>query len=191
MQKDTHLLWGAIAGITGVYISNKYLGNTEIVNSAVLAAGSLAGSLLPDADHTQSTVGRKIPFISYPICWMGMFFKWIGKKTKLKFFSNIGKACSHRGILHSGILYAILLYLSFLIVNPILKMLCIGICIGCFSHLIADTFNPSGIPWLLPLTFKRLSIAKISTGTTAEIVFRIISIIALVILIYLWKGVLI
>jgi hypothetical protein len=41
------------------------------------------------------------------------------------------------------------------------------------------------------LTFKRLSIAKISTGTTAEIVFRIISIIALLVLIYLWKGVLI
>lgn len=49
----------------------------------------------------------------------------------------------------------------------------IGLVIGYFSHLVLDTFNPTGIKWLYPIK-TRVSLANIRTGSHAEgYVFKI------------------
>lgn len=186
MQKTTHEIVGGITGVSALYLASKNNIDISSLNACLFMTGAFVGSLIPDIDHTQSTVGRKVPILSYPIAFIGK----ICSKSKFKFIKAIGKSCSHRGILHSGILYAILTLLTYyMITEPIIKVLCLGLCCGCFSHLIADTFNPSGIPWLLPLTFKRFHIMKISTGSIWEKVFRFLAIVFLIYLIYLSKDI--
>jgi membrane-bound metal-dependent hydrolase YbcI (DUF457 family) len=52
----------------------------------------------------------------------------------------------------------------------------IGFVMGWFSHMIADTFNSPGIPWLGPIAKKRFRIMRITSGTGQEAAFRLISI---------------
>ena len=42
-----------------------------------------------------------------------------------------------------------------------------GLVIGYFSHLVLDSFNPTGIKWLYPMK-KSISLANIKTGSNAE-----------------------
>jgi membrane-bound metal-dependent hydrolase YbcI (DUF457 family) len=48
----------------------------------------------------------------------------------------------------------------------------LGFSIGWLSHLIADTFNKKGVPWLYPLSRRHFHIAKVVTGSAAETLFR-------------------
>jgi membrane-bound metal-dependent hydrolase YbcI (DUF457 family) len=47
-----------------------------------------------------------------------------------------------------------------------------GFCIGWLSHLMADTFNRKGVPWLYPLSKKHFHLSSFVTGTNDEKVFR-------------------
>jgi len=51
----------------------------------------------------------------------------------------------------------------------------IGFVLGWFSHMVIDTFNSAGIPWLWPLLNKRFKIMKIKTGTEREVTFLAVS----------------
>ena len=98
----------------------------------------LFGSLLPDLDHPRSTMGKCVPFISYPIS--GFF--------------------GHRGITHSllavvGLCWVLKHYVFaqegttlffVLIVFPLV--------LGYLSHLIADVFSYAGVPLFYPLRIK-------------------------------------
>jgi len=50
-----------------------------------------------------------------------------------------------------------------------------GFVLGWFSHMVIDTFNSAGIPWLWPLTTKRFNFMKIKAGTEREVTFLAVS----------------
>lgn len=89
--------------------------------------GIVLGSLLPDIDHPQSYLGRRLWFLSAPI----------------------NKLFGHRGITHSLLFTAILGIVTapWWAINPLFFG---GILLGYFSHLLADMTTVSGIPLLYP-----------------------------------------
>ena len=99
------------------------------------AHGTMAaamGGLLPDLDHPQSALGRRIPFISLPL----------------------SAVFGHRGMTHS-LLAVVVLLLALIIVTTIpsyamLSGLAAPLCIGYLSHLLGDSLTPSGIPIFWP-----------------------------------------
>lgn len=104
--------------------------------------GAIFACLLPDIDHPQSWLGRKIKFISVPIS---------------RFFG-------HRSITHSFV--AIFLYIHLINNNFLLKIFPYDIMeafiISYIGHIIADCLTPSGVPLLWPFFF-RLRIPIIRT----------------------------
>ena len=99
------------------------------------AQGTMAaaiGGLLPDLDHPKSALGRRIPFISLPLAAVfghrGMthsLFATIGLLTMLAAVTTIPAYTSLRGL-----------------VAPL--------CVGYLSHLLGDSFTPSGVPLFWP-----------------------------------------
>lgn len=96
--------------------------------SVIVTAGFSA--LLPDIDTQKSSIQRYFPFI--------------GK--------ILGVALKHRGITHSLIfpLFLVLL-INFLALPGIYALAFLA---GFLSHLVLDTFTPSGVPWLWPLPLR-------------------------------------
>lgn len=99
------------------------------------------GSLLPDIDHPQSWVGRKLPFLSHPIAAL----------------------CGHRGVTHS--LLAISVALLVMASQP--GWMANALALGYLSHLAADSLTPSGVPLLWPVK-KRFGIGLCTTGGPME-----------------------
>lgn len=135
----------------------------------LLVLGLIVGSLLPDTVDAKDSYllnlkskkplkrfiyfilrfsGKLTRFILKPLSWILKLFFW-----KL----NI----SHRGLWHSflGILiislnwFILTLILSVYLGNLIL-FFSFGIFLGCFLHLLQDSFTVHGIKWLYPLNFK-------------------------------------
>lgn len=103
----------------------------------ITAENSLAaamGGLLPDLDHPKSALGRRLPFLSIPLA--ALF--------------------GHRGFTHSllavGVVLALLVKLSLASphLNSDLSWLIVPVSIGYLSHLLGDSFTPSGVPLLYP-----------------------------------------
>lgn len=125
MNCGQHVAVGTLLG-TGTYVATGF-SMTGLFAFPSYYGGLVLGSLLPDIDHKQSYLGRRLPFLSAPI---------------QKFFG-------HRGFTHS------LLSLSFLglatglywYVNPLFFG---GLLLGYFSHLLADMATVSGIPLFFP-----------------------------------------
>lgn len=141
----THLLAGMAFGL---YIAGQH---TTIRNATIAAGIAGVAALLPDLDDQNSKVGRIVPIISW----------------------GIKKTVGHRGPLHSlpgvGVVSALLClafktWASYIIPNYILHL----IIIGYVSHLVMDSFNPQGVPWLWPVTKKHFSIPVIRTGSKLE-----------------------
>lgn len=89
--------------------------------------GVTLGSLLPDIDHPQSYLGRRLRILSVPI----------------------NKLFGHRGFTHS-IFFTLLLGIAtapWWAVNPLFFG---GLLLGYSSHLLADMTTPSGVPLLYP-----------------------------------------
>lgn len=82
----------------------------------------------------------------------------------------------HRGFTHTFVsLLVIALPLAFMLATEIsfvganiVVSAQIGFLIGWFSHLIIDTFNRGGVPWLWPISKKKFKIMRIVTGSDAE-----------------------
>lgn len=110
--------------------------------SAAASAG-IAGvsALLPDLDSPDSRLGRLVPVVS-----------WLLKTT-----------VGHRGPLHS-LLAVVGVYLLALVLLPPVAPL---VAAGYFSHLVADSLNPQGVPWLWPLRV-RLGLPFVQTGGLLE-----------------------
>lgn len=115
---------------------------------------TLLGALLPDVDHPESTVGKKIQIISYPL--------------SLVF--------GHRGITHSlCAVFAMLwlgYYFSAISVNEELAIIpCIAL--GYLSHLFADSLTPQGIRPFYP-SKKRFCIPIVQNGLIEVVVYVLI-----------------
>lgn len=176
MNGKTHQLIGftsSLAISTVVY----QIGFVSLPVCATMIAGSCLGSYIPDMDHPGSTLGRKIGIISRPINLLSRLFMSVHNKTKGKISLKLGEIFAHRGIFHAPIFWTIIMGLLFwwlpglteiAIVSRSIFGILIGISIGIGMHLIADMFNPTGIPILMPIVNKKVSLGKIVTGSKKE-----------------------
>ena len=92
----------------------------------------------------------------------------------------------HRGLTHTVFLLAVIslpavymvrTHLSFPGADIVLSAQ-IGFLLGWCSHLVIDTFNRPGVPWLWPLTKRHFSVMGVKSGTGQETVFRNVAVIA-------------
>lgn len=202
MNGKTHQL----VGLTGAVLASTFMiksGNFAAYDCIATIAMSSVGSLLPDIDHTGSTVGKRMAILSYPIKGLSKMFSFFYNKTKWKIFDKISEMFSHRGIFHSPLFWALIFIPMFLFIPPAIAVEwirplvvagIIGLAVGVGLHMFADMLNPTGIPLLMPIFNHKFSIGKIVTGSKAEIVFKVVVIFAFLISccigIYSLKGVL-
>lgn len=149
MLAKTHITGGAVAAtlyaLAAVSMDSLPEASLGILGTTIAAGGF--GGLIPDIDHPNSKISKKL--------------KPISKIVNLIF--------SHRGLFHTPILYIIIWgLLTFQIANPYYGFLLNAIFIGIASHLILDALNPTGIPLFFPLENKRRHFANIKTGSWAE-----------------------
>ena len=109
------------------------------------------GSILPDIDHPQSTIGRVFFFISNPL----------------------NERFGHRNITHSLVLWIPVLIVGHHFYQP-LFWLGVGAC----SHLILDSWNLSGVTLFKPLTDRIFVMAglkyRVKVGSKNELVIMFI-----------------
>lgn len=177
--------------------------NNIVVHTPVCIYPAVIGSILPDMDMPQTKSGRVVrkmlnmgitvstSFIVGTIV-LSFFIKSLTALlipliiclVLMSLFSVWLKTISHRKQTHYGIV-GVLMFLPFIvfsfratshIINDIIGSCLLGFWIGWFSHIIADSFNKKGIPWLYPFTNKHYYIMKVKTGTKEEETFRTISI---------------
>lgn len=146
MMGTTHKLGGFCTGIMASAIMTQLPLTTEkLTMCAILVGGSVVGSLLPDIDHTNSTMGKK--------------HKVISKCTNVLF--------GHRGITHAPLVYFLLFGILFNILNhanftlqPFAMTAVFGLFLGIMSHLALDIITKSGIPIMYPFSKEKVHIAK-------------------------------
>lgn len=125
MKGSNHVVFGTLLGmgtqlatglpLHGLFAYPAYYG------------GVILGSLLPDIDHPQAYLGRRIRVISVPI------YKLFG----------------HRGITHS-FLFMGLIGIASAVWWAKYPLFFGGLFIGILSHLLGDMSTPSGIPLFYP-----------------------------------------
>ncbi|MGB7416267.1 MAG: metal-dependent hydrolase [Thermosynechococcaceae cyanobacterium] len=112
------------------YWLGSILTGQPITGLSSLMAG--LGGLLPDIDHPESTVGRRVKLLSLPL----------------------SAVFGHRGMTHSLLAVIIVgLTLAFVMQDGELQALqwvIAPLCIGYLSHILGDGLTPSGVPLLWP-----------------------------------------
>lgn len=84
----------------------------------------MAGAALPDIDHPESTLGRRVKFLSHPI---SMIF-------------------GHRGITHSLLMVGLIALVGHYFEQPLIYWLIVGVIL----HFVGDYLTDSGLPLLWP-----------------------------------------
>lgn len=139
MLANTHIRGGVTAGLATVLALQP-----EPTTSAIIIGTALLGSLVPDIDRPGSKITH-VPggsIVSKVMSWM----------------------FGHRGLIHAPLFYVVVLWL----LKPHVPLFVLqGLGAGVLSHLILDTLNPMGIPWLFPCV-KKFHITKIETGSAGE-----------------------
>lgn len=138
MRWNTHLIFGLLFGL--FWISFFGVSNKWFFLGFVLFA-----SLLPDIDHPQSKIGRKVK----PISWL------------------INNLFGHRGFFHS-IWPVLILYIVFVYLLG-WGLAGLGLCIGFMSHLVSDSLTLEGVNFGHP--FKARVSGFIRTGGISEWIF--------------------
>ena len=137
MKGKSHLVCGTIAGAAVSVLTHQ-----PIQNILLITGSSALFSLIPDIDHPESMLGH--------------YIKPVSKFIK----ENLG----HRTITHSGLwlcLFAILLYTSF---NTMWFPVVLGSTVGFLSHILSDTFTVGGVPWMWPLSRKKIRLTPAKSG---------------------------
>lgn len=150
MQGKTHKIGGACAGaIAGSLLLQPPYSFDKIALTGILVGGAIIGSLMPDIDHKNSTIGHKFKLLS----------------------SVISNLFGHRGMTHAPLIHILITILLFFIGGTLTDFprLCfisfvIGLFVGGLSHLILDAMTVAGIPALYPFSKKKYRIAKFTTG---------------------------
>ena len=118
----------------------------------ILYIGATIGALIPDIDHVNSKISHHLKPLSKLINLLGI---------------------KHRGLTHSilGVLIFGFLTKKLVAINWITAGLYYSLLLGYISHLVADMFNPSGIPLLFPIKFRFKFGSNITTGGWQENIF--------------------
>jgi len=149
----THFLTGVVAGLA-------LNGAPDLKSSLLPAAVAGAAALLPDLDDPRSRLGRLIA----PASWV------------------VKVAVGHRGPLHSLVASAG----AFLLVLALTRgdaALAAAAAAGYVSHLVADSLNPQGVPWLWPWA-GRFGLPLVQTGSLLEK----LAVVPLVLLLVAWEA---
>ena len=174
MTARTHAAAGILAGeIAGAAM----FGDGALLLPFLTVSTSLLGSLLPDIDYAGSTVSgmnRETGFVS----------------------SALNAAFGHRGILHTPFAvfgFSLLLYILSSFAGVYRWPALFGLLTGMLSHLVLDTFNPSGIMWLFPASRRHFRLARLRTGGLADRIFEKLFLTAAVVTAVIllqnrWKG---
>ena len=149
MNGETHKLGGVCTGIVASsFLLNQPYTTEKILLTGVLIGGSILGSLIPDIDHRQSKIGKKMKITSFVV----------------------NKLCGHRKLTHAPLLYIVLFtILLFPVIssgnfNTLYFNLILGILLGIASHLFLDSLTVSGIPLLYPFKKEKYHLLKYSTN---------------------------
>jgi inner membrane protein len=116
-----------------------------VLVGAAIAGG--IGALLPDLDHPQSTISRRV--------WLA------GASLRL--------VVSHRGALHSLLAMAAALLLAATVQGD-WSQIALSAAVGYCSHIFLDALTVSGVPLLWPKK-QKYRLLRIRTGGTGEILF--------------------
>ncbi|RHW39468.1 hypothetical protein D1B33_01085 [Lysinibacillus yapensis] len=153
MNKPAHLMGGLTAGIAvlkNIESTVPQIGLTDaMVSGGVVLCGALLGSLLPDIDHRNSYIGRKLKVASF----------------------IISKTLGHRSVIHTPLVifaFSALLYFFSKELTGQSQVLSsyfiMGLSAGMWSHLLLDMMTRRGIPLLYPITKKSFRIANFKGG---------------------------
>lgn len=139
MMATSHMIVGAASWSVAAWAMGTPVGSHGHPEGLALA---VLGSLLPDIDHPDSWLGRKLRFISVPLAMV----------------------VGHRGITHS-----LLAVLGCLVALGFFGFgwMAAPITIGYLSHLAADSLTPSGVPLLWP-SKQRFTVNLMRTGSAVE-----------------------
>ncbi len=132
MMFQTHLAFSFLIGLLFIKYFVPY-------NQVLFMVLCLFGSLLPDIDHPQSKIGRRVKVI-------GMLFE-------------------HRGFFHSGFAVAGLIAAFLFLSKP--NIYALGLIIGYASHIVIDMTTKEGIMLLHPVSKFRIR-GIIRTGASLE-----------------------
>lgn len=140
MRVETHFAGGLAAGVAMA----AYLHLPPVQLAPVLAVAAV-GALLPDIDHAGSAPNHALGLA--------------GKVT--------AAMVSHRSVTHSLAFCAVIAFVMYVLHAPMLYTY--AALAGMASHLLLDSLNPRGVPWLWPFG-KHISTAPlvITTGSAAE-----------------------
>lgn len=152
MNAPTHLLGGAVAGLTVVALTNSSLESmtlpADLFGSVIIFSSLISGDL-PDLDRPHTYISNRLPVISWFACHL----------TK------------HRSIMHTPFFEFIILAILWLITglfvtNFWIKTAMIGLMIGFITgytmHLFLDMITPMGIMIWYPLSYDYVSIAHLN-----------------------------
>jgi inner membrane protein len=151
---------------------------------------AIIGALGPDVDMPNSRAGRKVRrLLIVSLVVFGLLLAFFYRNNVRFLLTTFFALCcaslfvfkaKHRRETHCGLLMIALflpnIYIArFTQASPLTNSLLsvwLGFCLGWFSHLIADTFNRKGVPWLYPFFPGYFRFARIATGAKGESDFR-------------------
>ena len=115
-------------------------------------SGGILGGLLPDIDHTQSSIGRRL------------------KPVSMLLSALLG----HRVVTHSLVAVVAMSFIAWCALRGLdwlpehSTSFVLGLSVGYLSHLLADWLTNSGIPLLWPMKRRFVAPFAISTGSSIE-----------------------
>jgi membrane-bound metal-dependent hydrolase YbcI (DUF457 family) len=187
MMGRTHILVGVTTGLSVSAITDE-----PIAMSGALVAGAFIGSLLPDADHKDALVYRKLRCrLRHPLPYLlvsALYLLISALRLPLRLVSLL----PHRGVATHGpfvgglIVPALATMVVIYAANAIVTMALVGAVLGYWLHLGCDSLTIRGLPgWpvrerihLLPRGY------RLTTGSIAEKVFVCLLFVIIVIVVY-------
>lgn len=148
MMGKTHLLGGIAAGCAAATAC------PDVKMKGIAITAGAIGGLIPDIDHKNSTISKKIPILS----WLARLF------------------AGHRGLFHCPIFYGLLAWAAYSFLLPetdLFRAGFWGVCAGVASHLFLDACTIRGIPMFFPLSTKSVHLLPIRTNSGGEMLVRV------------------
>lgn len=171
MMAATHRLGGLAAGAAAAAVLH-----TEPLESGIIIAGAVLGSLLPDIDNRNSSISRKWRVLSLAVTVGQAVIRGMSNLFPVKQKKYIRSLIGHRGITHSLVPVVALPLITVLVGYSVGcaaegVYAALGLAAGILSHLLFDMLA-GGVPLFMPFSVKRVTVANIKTGGVAEWLFR-------------------
>lgn len=202
MMGKTHVAGGFLFGSAASLLVQNTLPHItsehEMLFCVSTAIFSSMCARLPDIDEKDSTIGRRLWFISWPIYLLQLIFK-IPSLLGIKAFKNTSKVVGHRGFTHYPSTWLIItgmaagfggiIYQSNAnsLIRSLLISLALSLSIGILSHLAYD-FVSGKIKLFGPISQKGFGISLIKHNSILEKLVLLISYVAAVKLICIYNA---